>query len=63
MNRTFNALAPVMQIRTLHEDGSIEWHNPRSGEHIIFVASDGELTGDIQGHATGLDNIIPSYAK
>ena len=36
MNHAYNALLPAMRVRTLHEDGSVEWHNPETGERALF---------------------------
>ena len=36
MNRAYNVLRPIMRVRTLHEDGSIEWCNPETGERALF---------------------------
>ena len=36
MNHAYNALLPAMQVRTLHEDGSVEWYDPETGERALF---------------------------
>ena len=38
-----------MQIRTLHEDGSIRWHYPETNEQVTFVTRGGRLTGELEG--------------
>ena len=43
-NRLYLELAPVMQVRTLHEDGSIAWRNPATGEGCLFAVGSGSLT-------------------
>lgn len=36
MNQAYNALLSAMQIRTLHEDSSVEWCSPVTGERALF---------------------------
>lgn len=36
MNKAYNALLPAMRVRTLHEDGSVEWCDPKSGRRALF---------------------------
>ena len=36
MNRAYNTLLPAMEIRTLHEDSSVEWLNPETGERALY---------------------------
>jgi len=36
MNLAYSALLPTMEIRTLHEDNSVEWFDPETGEWALF---------------------------
>ena len=36
MNCVYNALLPAMEMRTLHEDNSVEWYNPQTGARALF---------------------------
>ena len=44
INKLYLKLAPLMQVRTLHEDGSVEWQNPATGEGCLFAVGTGSLT-------------------
>ena len=37
MNRAYNTLLPLMKVRILHQDGSIEWRDPASGAGALFA--------------------------
>ena len=43
-NRIYLQLASVMQVRTLHEDGSIEWRDPATGAGCLFAVGSGSVT-------------------
>lgn len=43
-NRLYRDLAPLMQVRTLCEDGSIVWHAPDAADSLVFVPGTGSLT-------------------
>ena len=36
MNHAYNALRPAMRVRSLHEDGSVEWYSPETGAWALF---------------------------
>ncbi|MHB9024664.1 MAG: hypothetical protein ACYC7E_10900 [Armatimonadota bacterium] len=40
----YQRLYPRMQVRTIHEDGSIAWYDPASGERLLFVVGAGSVT-------------------
>lgn len=44
MQQLYNRLSPIMQVRTLHDDGTVEWLNPETGEGCLFVVGKGSLT-------------------
>ncbi|HEY3416720.1 MAG TPA: hypothetical protein VGM23_07535, partial [Armatimonadota bacterium] len=40
----YQRLYPTMQVRTIHEDGSIVWYAPASGERVLFAVGTGSVT-------------------
>lgn len=39
MNHAYNLLLPVMRVRTLCEDGGVEWYDPETGRRALFGVS------------------------
>lgn len=44
INRLYRDVREIMQVRTLHDDGSVEWQNPASGQRVLFAAGDDTVT-------------------
>ncbi len=44
INHLYHRLSPVMQVRTLHHDGSIEWRSPDRGTGCLFAVGSGSIT-------------------